>query len=239
MPYAPASNPFVVTVGAVDIGGSLRTWDDARAPWSAYGRTPDGFLKPEICAPGRHMVGPIPMGSTLAWTEGGQAGRGRLHPALRNLVRGAGDLGPRGSGPGAEPELDARSGQERTDAACPSGPAVLAEVVRCRPGERGADGARHDRHVRTRTRPSTGSSGRSRTGRRCSTPSPGRTSRGATSPGTRSRGATSRGATSPGTRSPGATSPGRTCPGAMSPGRMSPGRTTRTVRRRGTGTATS
>jgi serine protease AprX len=66
VPYAPASNPFVVTVGAVDIGGSSSTWDDARAPWSAYGRTPDGFLKPEICAPGRYMVGPIPMGSTLA-----------------------------------------------------------------------------------------------------------------------------------------------------------------------------
>ena len=26
----------------------------------------DGFWKPEICAPGRYMVGPIPMGSTLA-----------------------------------------------------------------------------------------------------------------------------------------------------------------------------
>ena len=29
VPYAPASNPFVVTVGAVDIGGSSSTWDDA------------------------------------------------------------------------------------------------------------------------------------------------------------------------------------------------------------------
>ena len=66
VPYAPASNPFVITVGAVDIGGSSSTWDDSRAPWSAYGRTPDGFLKPEICAPGRYMVGPVPMGSTLA-----------------------------------------------------------------------------------------------------------------------------------------------------------------------------
>ena len=35
-------------------------------PFSAYGRTPDGFMKPEICAPGRYMVGAIPMGSTLA-----------------------------------------------------------------------------------------------------------------------------------------------------------------------------
>jgi serine protease AprX len=64
--YAPGSNPFVITVGAVDIDGTSSTWDDSRAPWSAYGRTPDGFLKPEICAAGRYMVGPIPTSSTLA-----------------------------------------------------------------------------------------------------------------------------------------------------------------------------
>ena len=64
--YAPGSDPFVITVGASDIGGTSRPRDDARAPWSAYGRTPDGFWKPEICAPGRYMVGPVPVGSTLA-----------------------------------------------------------------------------------------------------------------------------------------------------------------------------
>ncbi len=64
--FAPGNNPFVITVGAVDIGGTARNYDDDRAPWSAYGRTQDGFWKPEICAPGRMMVGPIPMGSTLA-----------------------------------------------------------------------------------------------------------------------------------------------------------------------------
>ncbi len=64
--FAPGNNPFVITVGAIDIGGTARVNDDDRAPWSAYGRTQDGFWKPEICAPGRLMVGPIPMGSTLA-----------------------------------------------------------------------------------------------------------------------------------------------------------------------------
>src|SRR5215218_2823686 len=64
--YAPGSDPFVITVGAVDVGGTSRPKDDDRAPWSAYGRTPDGFWKPEICAPGRYMVGPVPGGSTLA-----------------------------------------------------------------------------------------------------------------------------------------------------------------------------
>jgi serine protease AprX len=64
--FAPGNNPFVITVGAIDIGGTAKVNDDDRAPWSAYGRTQDGFWKPEICAPGRMMVGPIPMGSTLA-----------------------------------------------------------------------------------------------------------------------------------------------------------------------------
>jgi serine protease AprX len=64
--FAPGNNPFVVTVGAVDIGGTARVNDDDRAPWSAYGRTQDGFWKPEICAPGRLMVGPVPTSSSLA-----------------------------------------------------------------------------------------------------------------------------------------------------------------------------
>jgi serine protease AprX len=64
--HSPGNNPFVITVGAVDIGGSARPVDDAEAPWSAFGRTPDGFWKPEVCAPGRYMVGPIPDASTLA-----------------------------------------------------------------------------------------------------------------------------------------------------------------------------
>ncbi len=64
--YAPGSDPFVITVGASDIGGSLSTKDDNIAPWSAWGKTPDGFSKPEVCAPGRYMIGAIPPASTLA-----------------------------------------------------------------------------------------------------------------------------------------------------------------------------
>ena len=39
--------------------------NDLAAPWSAYGYTYDGFLKPDIGAPGRYMVGPAPPTSTL------------------------------------------------------------------------------------------------------------------------------------------------------------------------------
>jgi serine protease AprX len=64
--YAPGNDPFVITVGALDIGGTKNQKDDSNAPWSAYGRTLDGFMKPDIAAPGRYMVGPVPADSTLA-----------------------------------------------------------------------------------------------------------------------------------------------------------------------------
>lgn len=66
VPYAPGNDPFVVTVGAIDIGGTKNRNDDVPAPWSAWGSTLDGFSKPEIVAPGRYMVGPVPANSSLA-----------------------------------------------------------------------------------------------------------------------------------------------------------------------------
>jgi serine protease AprX len=63
--YSPGNDPFVITVGAVDLGNSARANDDTVPPWSAYGYTYDGFYKPEVAAPGRYMVGPIAPGSTI------------------------------------------------------------------------------------------------------------------------------------------------------------------------------
>ena len=68
VPFAPGNDPFVITVGASDTGRSVSTWDDVAAPWSAYGYTLDGFAKPDLAAPGRYMVGPVPVTSTL-YTE--------------------------------------------------------------------------------------------------------------------------------------------------------------------------
>jgi serine protease AprX len=65
VPFAPGNDPFVITVGASDTGKSVSTNDDMAAPWSAYGYTLDGFAKPELAAPGRYMVGPVPTTSTL------------------------------------------------------------------------------------------------------------------------------------------------------------------------------
>jgi serine protease AprX len=64
--YAPGNDPFVITVGAVDLDGSSSSQAHYNAPWSAYGYTLDGFAKPDIGAPGRYMVGPVPPTSTLA-----------------------------------------------------------------------------------------------------------------------------------------------------------------------------
>jgi serine protease AprX len=69
--YAPANDPFVITVGATDVNNSPDPKDDTAAPWSAYGYTPDGFLKPELSAPGRYMIAGVPEGSALA-LKGGQ-----------------------------------------------------------------------------------------------------------------------------------------------------------------------
>jgi subtilisin family serine protease len=55
----------VITVGASDTGRSVSVNDDVAAPWSAYGYTLDGFAKPDLAAPGRYMVGPVPTTSTL------------------------------------------------------------------------------------------------------------------------------------------------------------------------------
>ena len=63
--HAPGNDPFIMTVGAVDIGNKVALGDDSNAPWSAYGYTEDGFAKPELGAPGRYMIGPVPQGSTL------------------------------------------------------------------------------------------------------------------------------------------------------------------------------
>ncbi|HEX6787901.1 MAG TPA: S8 family serine peptidase [Gaiellaceae bacterium] len=65
VPFAPANDPFVITVGASDINSTVSTADDTVAPFSAWGYTPDGFAKPDLVAPGRYLIGPVPAGSTL------------------------------------------------------------------------------------------------------------------------------------------------------------------------------
>ena len=60
--FAPGNDPFIITVGALDLDGSLKVSKHDVPTWSAYGRTYDGFMKPDLAAPGRYMIGAIPSG---------------------------------------------------------------------------------------------------------------------------------------------------------------------------------
>ncbi len=64
--YAPGNDPYVLTVGAVDEQGTNRTSDDVTASWSSQGTTQDGFAKPDVLAPGAHIVSTLAPGSDFA-----------------------------------------------------------------------------------------------------------------------------------------------------------------------------
>ena len=63
----PGNNPYVVTVGAFTDNFTPNNWnDDYITPFSGAGPTLDGFVKPDLIAPGAHMVSVVPKNSTLA-----------------------------------------------------------------------------------------------------------------------------------------------------------------------------
>jgi serine protease AprX len=64
--YAPANDPYVLTVGGVDDHGTTDTSDDTLAAWSSRGVTQDGIAKPELVAPGAHIVAPLAPDSDFA-----------------------------------------------------------------------------------------------------------------------------------------------------------------------------
>src|SRR3954449_5167984 len=68
MSYAPGNDPFVITVGALDQNQTSDPSDDTVPSWSAYGKTMDGFSKPDLSAPGRYMIAPTPMDGSIART---------------------------------------------------------------------------------------------------------------------------------------------------------------------------
>lgn len=63
---APANDPFVITVGASDEKGSGARNNDSIADFTAYDTTIDGFLKPEIVAPGKDIYSLLSSPSSLA-----------------------------------------------------------------------------------------------------------------------------------------------------------------------------
>jgi serine protease AprX len=70
--YPPANDPFVITVGATDDKGTTSLNDDIVTSFSAYGTTTDGFVKPDLVAPGKNII------ARLVNTNMGMA---QAHPA--------------------------------------------------------------------------------------------------------------------------------------------------------------
>ncbi len=64
--YSPANDPYVITVGGVDESGTANPGDDAVASWSSQGTTQDGVSKPDVYAPGAHIVSVLAPNSVFA-----------------------------------------------------------------------------------------------------------------------------------------------------------------------------
>jgi serine protease AprX len=64
--YAPGNDPYVLTVGAVDEQGTRWTSDDVLASWSSQGTSQDGIAKPDVLAPGAHIVSTLSPDSQFA-----------------------------------------------------------------------------------------------------------------------------------------------------------------------------
>ena len=63
--YPPGNDPYVISVGATDELGTADPSDDVTTPDSSRGLTQDGAAKPEVLAPGAHIVAPLAMGSAF------------------------------------------------------------------------------------------------------------------------------------------------------------------------------
>jgi len=64
--YAPANDPYVITVGCLDDNQTASTAaDDSLCPISSRGITEDGFAKPDVVAPGRKVVSALASGNPV------------------------------------------------------------------------------------------------------------------------------------------------------------------------------
>jgi serine protease AprX len=64
--YPPGNDPYAISVGATDELGTPNPADDVTAAYSSRGTTQDGALKPDVLAPGEHIVAPLAVGSAFA-----------------------------------------------------------------------------------------------------------------------------------------------------------------------------
>jgi serine protease AprX len=64
--YSPGNDPFVITTGALDDKGTSSLDDDGVPAWSSRGVTQDGFVKPDVLAPGNKLVAPLAPNSSFS-----------------------------------------------------------------------------------------------------------------------------------------------------------------------------
>jgi serine protease AprX len=74
----PGADPFVVTVGSFDDHGTVTTNDDRESIFSSRGPTLDGFAKPDLLAPGEHVLSLRVPGASLERSGDGGGGYARL-----------------------------------------------------------------------------------------------------------------------------------------------------------------
>jgi serine protease AprX len=67
--YAPANDPFVITVGATDDKGTAALTDDTLASFSAYGTDETGAVKPDLVAPGTNLISIVPKAKNKIWKD--------------------------------------------------------------------------------------------------------------------------------------------------------------------------
>ena len=61
----PGDDPYVITVGSTDDATTVETSDDTIATFSSTGPTAAGVAKPDLVAPGAHVVSTVAPGSTV------------------------------------------------------------------------------------------------------------------------------------------------------------------------------
>jgi serine protease AprX len=74
----PGADPFVVTAGSFDDHGTLNPSDDRESIFSSRGPTLDRFAKPDLLAPGEHVMSLRVPGASLDRSDDGGGGYARL-----------------------------------------------------------------------------------------------------------------------------------------------------------------